>query len=153
VIRAAYGSSKDIWVYQSIGMTADNIYIVGKVSKKQQNLANHLSEGYAIHLSQLKLPGTCQPAQQTCLYLPKGNFGLPDNGGKFAGIRQKKQRKSAKRTISFPLAGMSSSPGGSRFRKNEPSTGTTDSQAEEASCLSSTLTGYFTSRSGSSKSK
>ena len=35
MIRGAYGSSKDIYVYQSVGVTAENIFIVGKVSKKQ----------------------------------------------------------------------------------------------------------------------
>ena len=44
-IRAAYGSSKDISVYSSVGMKADNIYIVGKISRKQQGQAQSLSEG------------------------------------------------------------------------------------------------------------
>lgn len=39
-IYAAYGSSKDIWIYQALGLNRDNIFIVGKVSKKQQHLAN-----------------------------------------------------------------------------------------------------------------
>lgn len=39
VIHAAYGSSKDIWVYQQIGLRQDQIYIVGKVSKKHQTNA------------------------------------------------------------------------------------------------------------------
>lgn len=151
MIRAAYGSSKDIWVYQSIGMTSENIYIVGKVSKKQQNLANHISEGYAIHLCELKMSPICQPAQQTCLHLPKGNFGLPDNGGKFVGIRQKKQRKSAKRTISFPLAGMSFTQNSGR--KNELAAAAIENRMEEEEISSSGLAGYFTGRSASSKSK
>jgi len=40
IFHAAYGSSKDISVYQSIGLKADQIYIVGKVSKKQYSMAN-----------------------------------------------------------------------------------------------------------------
>lgn len=34
VIHAAYGSSKDISVYSSVGLKPDQIFIVGKVSKK-----------------------------------------------------------------------------------------------------------------------
>ena len=40
VFQAAYGSGKDIAVYQSLGLKANQIYIVGKVSKKQNSLAN-----------------------------------------------------------------------------------------------------------------
>lgn len=36
IFRAAYGSSKDISVYQSLDLTPGQIYIVGKVWKKQQ---------------------------------------------------------------------------------------------------------------------
>ena len=39
IFRAAYGSSKDITVYKDLEMKSDQIYIVGKVSKKQQSLA------------------------------------------------------------------------------------------------------------------
>lgn len=35
-LMAAYGSSKDINVYSSIGLKPEQIYIVGKASKKQQ---------------------------------------------------------------------------------------------------------------------
>ena len=40
IFQAAYGSAKDIAVYQSLGLKANQIYIVGKVSKKQHSLAN-----------------------------------------------------------------------------------------------------------------
>ena len=33
-VHAGYGSSKDIAVYQGIGLPSTNIFIVGKVSKK-----------------------------------------------------------------------------------------------------------------------
>lgn len=39
-IHAAYGSSKDISVYSSVGMTSDQIFIVGKSSKKNCKEAN-----------------------------------------------------------------------------------------------------------------
>lgn len=35
IFKCAYGSSKDISVYQSVDMQPDQIYTVGKVSKKQ----------------------------------------------------------------------------------------------------------------------
>jgi len=38
-IRVAYGSSKDIAVYQAIGLQPDQIYIIGKVSKKHRKEA------------------------------------------------------------------------------------------------------------------
>lgn len=44
-LRAAYGSSKDIGVYASVGLKPENIYIVGKISRKQQGMAQSLSEG------------------------------------------------------------------------------------------------------------
>jgi hypothetical protein len=44
-IRAAYGSSKDISVYASVGIKPENIYIVGKVSRKHQGQAQSLIEG------------------------------------------------------------------------------------------------------------
>ena len=39
VLHAAYGSSKDIWVYSTVGLQPSQIYIVGKVSKKYQSHA------------------------------------------------------------------------------------------------------------------
>ena len=44
-LRAAYGSSKDIGVYNSVGLKPDSTYIVGKMSRKHQGLAQSLSEG------------------------------------------------------------------------------------------------------------
>ena len=62
-IRAGYGSSKDISVYNSLGLSSEHIYIVGKLSKKQMCQCNHLSEGYAAHLTDLVSPGGSRPAQ------------------------------------------------------------------------------------------
>lgn len=36
IFRAAYGSSKDISVYQSADLKPEQIYVVGKIWKKQQ---------------------------------------------------------------------------------------------------------------------
>jgi len=38
-IRVAYGSSKDIAVYQAIGLQPDQIYIIGRVAKKHRKEA------------------------------------------------------------------------------------------------------------------
>ena len=39
IIQTAYGSAKDISVYTSIGLKCEQIYIVGKASKKQHGVA------------------------------------------------------------------------------------------------------------------
>ena len=44
-ICAAYGSSKDISVYSNVGLKPDSIFIVGKISRKQQGQAQSLIEG------------------------------------------------------------------------------------------------------------
>jgi hypothetical protein len=37
--RAGYGSSKDVNGYRDLGLSKEQIFIVGKSNKKQQNLA------------------------------------------------------------------------------------------------------------------
>uniref|UniRef100_T1JJI2 DDHD domain-containing protein n=1 Tax=Strigamia maritima TaxID=126957 RepID=T1JJI2_STRMM len=99
VIHAAYGSSKDIAVYTSIGIKPDRIFIVGKVSKKQHSLAQILSDGYAAHLSDLTVPGGSRPAQGNArMVIPKGCFGLTGHGMSL------RRRRSAKRTTSYPIS-------------------------------------------------
>ncbi|CAN7986854.1 unnamed protein product [Ixodes hexagonus] len=117
VYHAAYGSAKDIAVYSALGLSKDQIFIVGKVSKKQYSQAIVLTEGYASHLTELKSPGLplCRPAQGNArMVLSRGCFGLPGQGmaGPGGALRR---RRSAKRTTSFPLsAPPPSSPGGPR---------------------------------------
>ncbi|XP_046450431.1 protein retinal degeneration B-like isoform X2 [Daphnia pulex] len=87
-IRAAYGSSKDISVYASVGIKPENIYIVGKVSRKHQGQAQSLIEGYASHLSNLALH-QCRPAQiNPYLLLPRGCLSLPGHGAPLLRRRQ-----------------------------------------------------------------
>ena len=115
IFRSAYGSSKDISAYQSLDMKPEQIYIVGKVSKKQQSLANvippaktvmflfdqclsfqALNDGYVAHLEDLKA-NMCRTNQVNVrVMLPKGAF---------RGSRSKQCQKPAKRTISFPISG------------------------------------------------
>lgn len=97
VIHAAYGSNKDVSVYTSLGLKPRSIYIVGKVSKKHCVQATVLSDGYAAHLSHLQQHGGSRPAQGNArmVLAPKGYFGHN------LSIRR---RRSAKRTVSFPLS-------------------------------------------------
>ncbi|XP_058821213.1 protein retinal degeneration B isoform X1 [Topomyia yanbarensis] len=88
VVHQAYGSSKDISVYTSIGLKPKQIFIVGKVSKKLQSLATPLTEGYASHLSSLIAPGGSRPAQGNArMVIPRGCFNLP---GQHQSIRRRR---------------------------------------------------------------
>ncbi|XP_059510845.1 membrane-associated phosphatidylinositol transfer protein 2 isoform X8 [Stegostoma tigrinum] len=77
-IHAAYGSTKDISVYSSLGLSPSQIYIVGRSSKKYQQQCQFLSDGYAAHLSQLEYSHRSSPAKSNSrMVLRKGSFGLP----------------------------------------------------------------------------
>ncbi|XP_002737070.2 membrane-associated phosphatidylinositol transfer protein 3-like [Saccoglossus kowalevskii] len=79
VIHAAYGSSKDISVYHSIGLQPHQIFIVGKSSKKHNTQAQVLSEGYAAHLNELARAS--RPAVgNSRMVLRRGCFSLPGQG-------------------------------------------------------------------------
>lgn len=98
IIHAAYGSSKDVNVYTSLGLKPKQIFIVGKASKKQHSQATILTEGYAAHLSTLMSHGGSRPAQGNArMVIPRGYFGLP-------GQAFSRRRRSAKRATSYPIA-------------------------------------------------
>ncbi|XP_017784868.1 PREDICTED: protein retinal degeneration B isoform X3 [Nicrophorus vespilloides] len=81
VVYSAYGSSKDISVYTSLGLKQKQIFIVGKVSKKHHSQATILTEGYAAHLASLMVYGGSRPAQGNArMVIPRGYFGLPGQG-------------------------------------------------------------------------
>ncbi|KAM7399139.1 hypothetical protein PAMP_018428 [Pampus punctatissimus] len=77
-INSAYGSMKDISVYNMLGLSPSQIYIVGRPSKKYQNQCQFLSEGYAAHLSTLQFGHRARPKKSTSvrMVLRKGSFGL-----------------------------------------------------------------------------
>ncbi|XP_073982579.1 retinal degeneration B isoform X1 [Rhodnius prolixus] len=100
IIHVAYGSSKDISVYSSIGLKPHQIYIVGKVSKKHHAQATVLSDGYAAHLTSLMTHGGSRPAQGNARMVLLPRTGFSQN----ASFRR---RRSAKRTTSFPLVSQS----------------------------------------------
>ncbi|XP_044748539.1 protein retinal degeneration B isoform X2 [Coccinella septempunctata] len=98
LIHAAYGSAKDINVYNSIGLKPKQIFIVGKASKKQHVQAVILSEGYAVHLNSLMAHGGSRPAQGNArMVIPRGYFNLP--GQSF----YRRKSRSAKRSTSYPI--------------------------------------------------
>ncbi|XP_063225063.1 protein retinal degeneration B isoform X2 [Bacillus rossius redtenbacheri] len=100
VVHAAYGSSKDVSVYTSIGLKPRQIFVVGKVSKKHHALATVLQDGYAAHLAQLLSHGGSRPAQGNArMVIPRGHLGL---SGQSTSLRR---RRSAKRATSYPLMG------------------------------------------------
>ena len=105
VIHSGYGSSKDISVYTSLGVKQKNINIVGKVSRKQLPLCNHLSEGYAAHLASLTAPGASRPAQGNVrIVIPTTCFGLPDQIP--VNIRRQSLLASSKKYSSLPASAL-----------------------------------------------
>ena len=100
IIHAAYGSSKDISVYSSLGLKSDKIFIIGKPSRRQSNLqVSWISNGYAEHLANLTSPGGSRPAQGNArMVIPKGMaLGPP-------GLQRRRTFKAASRTTSYPFA-------------------------------------------------
>ncbi|XP_069471138.1 membrane-associated phosphatidylinositol transfer protein 3 isoform X2 [Ambystoma mexicanum] len=76
-ICAAYGSMKDISVYNVLGLSATQIYIVGRPAKKYQNQCHFLSDGYAAHLATLEFSHHSRPKKNNSrMILRKGSFGL-----------------------------------------------------------------------------
>uniref|UniRef100_A0A674ERK2 Membrane-associated phosphatidylinositol transfer protein 3 n=1 Tax=Salmo trutta TaxID=8032 RepID=A0A674ERK2_SALTR len=77
-INSAYGSMKDISVYNMLGLSPSQIYIVGRPSKKYQNQCQFLSDGYAVHLSSLQFGHRARPKKLSSvrMVLKKGSFGL-----------------------------------------------------------------------------
>uniref|UniRef100_A0A7N6FH57 Membrane-associated phosphatidylinositol transfer protein 3 n=1 Tax=Anabas testudineus TaxID=64144 RepID=A0A7N6FH57_ANATE len=77
-INSAYGSMKDISVYNMLGLSPSQIFIVGRPSKKYQNQCQFLSEGYAAHLSTLQFGHRARPKKSPSvrMVLRKGSFGL-----------------------------------------------------------------------------
>ncbi|XP_061589842.1 membrane-associated phosphatidylinositol transfer protein 2-like isoform X2 [Cololabis saira] len=103
-IFAAYGSTKDISVYTSMGLSPSQIYIVGRPTKKMQHQCQFIPDGYASHLSQLEYNQRSRPTKSASarVVLRKGSFALGAAGGDFL-----RKRNHIFRTIS------SKQPGGS----------------------------------------
>uniref|UniRef100_A0A8C8MLF5 DDHD domain-containing protein n=1 Tax=Oncorhynchus tshawytscha TaxID=74940 RepID=A0A8C8MLF5_ONCTS len=84
-IFAAYGSTKDITVYSSLGLPPSHIYIVGRPTKKMSSQCQFIPDGYASHLSQLEYSQRSRPAKTASarIVLRKGSFGLGAAGGDY----------------------------------------------------------------------
>ncbi|XP_062569134.1 protein retinal degeneration B-like isoform X1 [Saccostrea cucullata] len=117
LFKAGYGSNKDIYVYKELGLTPQQIYIVGKSSKKHMAHAQGLSEGYAAHLSDLRAPGTTRQAM--------GNARLFIQKGVFTKTFKSEGKKSVKRISSNPT------PAGDFVNKHDGHLHTTISVAPE----------------------
>ncbi|XP_048839534.1 membrane-associated phosphatidylinositol transfer protein 3-like [Brienomyrus brachyistius] len=93
-IIAAYGSTKDISVYNMLGLSPAQIYIVGRPSKKHLSQCQFLSEGYASHLTSLRLRQRSRPKQSQppgCTVLRESSLSLaaePDFLRKRAHLRR-----------------------------------------------------------------
>ncbi|KAL3856433.1 hypothetical protein ACJMK2_011194 [Sinanodonta woodiana] len=97
VYRAAYGSSKDIAGYKDLGLKKEQIFIVGKASKKQASHAVFLSSGYAAHLETLSCPGVARPVSGNAkLIIRKNCFSLPAYS----------EKRSSKRISADPQSGV-----------------------------------------------
>ncbi|XP_060558830.1 protein retinal degeneration B-like isoform X3 [Ruditapes philippinarum] len=103
--RAGYGSSKDVNGYRDLGLSKEQIFIVGKSNKKQQNLATFMTSGYAAHLEFLMSPVGSRPASGNAVFLlRKTCFSLPTSEK-----RGSKHRASNVSTLSgqFDIPGVS----------------------------------------------
>ncbi|XP_030624361.1 membrane-associated phosphatidylinositol transfer protein 2 [Chanos chanos] len=126
-IFAAYGSTKDISVYTSLGLPPSQIYIVGRPTKKMQHQCQFIPDGYASHLSQLEYSQRTRPAKagSARMVLRKGSFGL-GGGGDFL-----RKRNHLLRTISSqPGAGVAA--GGSQGVRPERAQSQSECERERA---------------------
>uniref|UniRef100_A0A8C7QEU2 DDHD domain-containing protein n=1 Tax=Oncorhynchus mykiss TaxID=8022 RepID=A0A8C7QEU2_ONCMY len=107
-IFAAYGSTKDITVYSSLGLPPSHIYIVGRPTKKMSSQCQFIPDGYASHLSQLEYSQRSRPAKTASarIVLRKGSFGLGAAGGDYL-----RKRNHILRSINATGGAGSSSPG------------------------------------------
>ncbi|CAD5120699.1 DgyrCDS9263 [Dimorphilus gyrociliatus] len=94
-IHAAYGSCKDIQVYQTLEVEQSHTFIIGKPSKKHQKEVVVLTGGYAQHLNDLTTHPGARPASGNArLFLKKTCFSLPG--------QTQKSKKSVRKTASLP---------------------------------------------------
>lgn len=77
IISYAYGSNKDIAVYNSIGLQANQVFTVGKVNKKVQSCTTVIADGYVAHLTQLRA-STHRPVHGNArMVIPRDLFRFP----------------------------------------------------------------------------
>ena len=54
-VVAAYGSVKDVSIYQSIYVPAERTFVVGKYKTRFRDRARFIEEGYALHLGEFSI--------------------------------------------------------------------------------------------------
>lgn len=52
-IVAAYGSSKDVPIYQSISVPPERTFVIGKFKSRLRDQVRFISDGYALHLGKI----------------------------------------------------------------------------------------------------
>uniref|UniRef100_A0A8C8J3A5 DDHD domain-containing protein n=1 Tax=Oncorhynchus tshawytscha TaxID=74940 RepID=A0A8C8J3A5_ONCTS len=147
-IFACYGSTKDIVVYTSIGLSPSQIYIIGRSSKKMQAQCQFITEGYATHLSQLEYNQRSRPAKTSSsrMVLRKGSFGL---GAKSDFLRK---RNHLLRTISAqPVSSLPSGSGHSRPERTQSQSDSHSQHGPGPAQRSMSITAGCWGRSGSTK--
>uniref|UniRef100_A0A336N240 CSON004998 protein n=1 Tax=Culicoides sonorensis TaxID=179676 RepID=A0A336N240_CULSO len=77
IISYAYGSNKDIAVYNSIGLKPKQIFTVGKVNKKLLLSTSVITDGYVAHLSQLRLIAQRPVHGNARMMIPRDIFRFP----------------------------------------------------------------------------
>ncbi|CAF4376791.1 unnamed protein product, partial [Rotaria sp. Silwood2] len=78
VITAAYGSTKDVSGYQLIHVPPEKLFVVGKIKNRLQGQARFLTDGYALHLTELSKPGMVRPSKSNSRHLVRrACFNLP----------------------------------------------------------------------------
>ncbi|CAF0833193.1 unnamed protein product [Brachionus calyciflorus] len=80
-LQAGYGSSKDISMYNNLGVDPSRIFIIGKMKSKNSNQAVILNNGYASHLNDLQNPNYLfrQASGNARLIIRKGNLNIKQN--------------------------------------------------------------------------
>eukprot|EP00063_Salmo_salar_P041942 XP_014016777.1 PREDICTED: membrane-associated phosphatidylinositol transfer protein 2 isoform X3 [Salmo salar] len=147
-IFACYGSTKDIAVYTSIGLSPSQIYIIGRSSKKMQAQCQFITEGYATHLSQLEYNQRSRPAKTSSarMVLRKGSFGL---GASSDFLRK---RNHLLRTISAqPTSSLPSGSGHSRPERTQSQSDSHSQHGPGPAQRSMSITAGCWGRSGSTK--
>ncbi|XP_061115472.1 membrane-associated phosphatidylinositol transfer protein 2-like [Conger conger] len=146
-VFAGYGSTKDISVYSSIGLSPSHIYIVGRPTKKMQHQCQFITDGYAAHLSQLEFGQRSRPAKSSSgrMVLRKGSFGLGSNGDFL------RKRNHLLRTISSQPAAPGPAHGHARPERTQSQSESERERVERGAQRSMSIAASCWSRSGSTK--
>ncbi|KAJ8415563.1 hypothetical protein AAFF_G00425430 [Aldrovandia affinis] len=154
-VFAGYGSTKDISVYSSIGLSPSQIYIVGRPTKKMQHQCQFITDGYAAHLSQLEYNHRSRPAKTSSarMVLRKGSFGLGANSDFLRKRNHLLRTISAQPAPSSPTGGPALGPahGHGRPERTQSQSDSERERERERSQRSMSIAASCWGRSGSTK--